>query len=77
MTAKILKIFLMILGVMVISGCATKQTYVDRIVEVPVVQKCKIPKPTHCTEGRATYTEEVTQMRVCIREYRELVKVCE
>lgn len=77
MTAKILKIFLMILGVMVISGCSAKQTYVDRVVEVPVVQKCKIPNPTHCIEGRATYTEEVTQMRVCIREYRELVKVCE
>lgn len=77
MTAKILKIFLMILGVMVISGCTAKQTYVDRIVEVPVVQKCKIPKPSQCTNGKATYTEELNQMRVCIREYRELVKVCE
>jgi outer membrane lipoprotein-sorting protein len=41
MTVKILKIFLMILGVMVISGCIAKQTYVDRIVEVPVVQILK------------------------------------
>ena len=77
MTVKILKIFLMILGVMAISGCATKQTYVDRIVEVPVVQKCKIPKPSQCTSGKPTYTEEVNQMRLCIREYRELSKVCE
>lgn len=67
----------MILVVMVISGCTAKQTYVDRIVEVPVIQKCKIPKPTQCTSGKPTYTEEVNQMRVCIREYRELVKVCE
>lgn len=41
MTVKMLKIFLMILGIMVISGCATRQTYVDRIVEVPVVRNVK------------------------------------
>ena len=77
MTVKILKIFLMILGIMVISGCTAKQTYVDRIVEIPVVQKCSIPKPSQCASGKSTYTEEVNQMRLCIREYRELSKVCE
>lgn len=77
MSVKILKLFLMILGVMVISGCASKPTFVDRIIEVPVIQECKIPKPVQCTSGKRTYTEEVNQMRLCIREYRELVKVCE
>ena len=77
MSVKILKLFLMISVTMVISGCASKPTFVDRVIEVPVIQECKIPNPVQCTSGKRTYTEEITQMRLCIREYRELVKICE
>ena len=77
MTAKILKIFLMISVILVISGCAVRPVYVDRVVEVPVITKCKVPKPESCGYGKSTYTQEVNQMRLCIRDYKRLVKICE
>lgn len=81
MNVKILKKYFMILGIMVISliflGCSTKTVFVDRVVEVPVIEKCKIPKPQLCHYGKATLTEEITQMRMCIKELQSLIKICE
>lgn len=78
MNAKILNLFLMIFVLMVISGCSTKDiVYVDRPVDKVVTNSCIIPEPDECKPNKPTYTEEVNQMRICVREYKRLVEICE
>lgn len=64
----------MILGLLVISGCADK-VYVDRPVEVKVPVKCIVPDVL-CRPGQATYTEEIREMRLCIERYKQASEVC-
>ena len=49
--------------------------YVDRPVEVKVPVKCIVPEVT-CFPGRATYTEEIAEMRMCIERCKQVVEVC-
>ena len=72
MNAKILNLFLMIFVVMVISGCTT----VTKIHKVPTIVACEIEEPAVCHYGKPTYTEEITQMRKCIKAYNSLIQVC-
>ena len=75
MSVKRLRNWLMVLGLLVIStGCAEK-VYVDRPVEVKVPVKCVVPEVT-CFPGRVTYTEEITEMRICIERYKQAIEVC-
>ena len=76
MSAKILSVFLMMFVIMAISGCSNKIEYVDRPVEVPIMQKCVVSVPVSCQSGKPTYTEELNQMRICIRDFKEVINVC-
>lgn len=76
MSAKILSVFLMTFVITVISGCSSKIEYVDRPVDVPIVQKCVVSVPVSCQSGKPTYTEELNQMRICIRDFKEVINVC-
>ena len=75
MNVKTLKNWLMILGVLVISTGCTEKVYVDRPVEVKVPVKCVVPE-VKCYPGKATYTEEIAEMRICIERYKQAVEVC-
>ena len=73
MNAKILNLFLMIFVAMVISGCTTT---VANIHKVPTVIACEVETPSVCHYGKTTYTEEITQMRKCIKAYGSLIQAC-
>lgn len=75
MNAKILKNLLIVLALLGIStGCAEK-VYVDRPVEVKVPVKCVVPE-VKCFPGKATYTEEIAEMRMCIERHKQAAEVC-
>lgn len=75
MNVKILKNLLIVLALLGIStGCAEK-VYVDRPVEVKVPVKCVVPE-VKCFPGKATYTEEIAEMRMCIERYKQAAEVC-
>lgn len=75
MNVKKLRNLLMILGLLGIStGCAEK-VYVDRPVEVKVPVKCVVPE-VKCFPGKGTYTEEISEMRMCIERYKQATEVC-
>lgn len=59
------------------TGCANKQIeYVDRPFDRIVVKSCEIPKITQCEYGKETYTGEINQMRLCIRQLQDSIEVC-
>lgn len=75
MNVKRLRNLLIVLALLGIStGCAEK-VYVDRPVEVKVPVKCVVPE-VKCFPGKATYTEEIAEMRMCIERYKQAVEVC-
>lgn len=76
MNVKILKVCLILLGILAISGCTTKVEYVDRVQKVSVIEKCKVEKAYLCSAGKATYTEEIHQMLLCIKQLKGQVQVC-
>ena len=76
MNVKLLRVCLTILGVMVISGCSAKPTFVDRVVKVPTLVKCEVSEPKFCNYGKSTYTEEIDEMRLCITELKAQVSKC-
>lgn len=75
MNVKILRNWLMILGMLVISTGCTEKVYVDRPVEVKVPVRCEMPTVT-CFPGKNTYTEEIAEMRICIERYKQAIEVC-
>lgn len=75
MSVKRLRNWLMILGILVISTGCTEKVYVDRPVEVKVPVRCEMPTVT-CFPGKATYTEEIAEMRICIERYKQAIEVC-
>lgn len=77
MNAMILKILLSIFVLISISGCTTKTEYVDRIVRSTTVVPCNIPIPPSCEyEVKETYTEEIKQMYLCIKDAKSVIGVC-
>ena len=75
MNVKKLRNLLMILGLLGISTGCTEKVYVDRPVEVKVPVKCVVPE-VKCFPGKATYTEEIAEMRMCIERYKQATEVC-
>ena len=76
MSVKISKICLMILAILLFSGCVSeKLVYVDRPVEVKVPVKCVVPE-THCDFNKPTYTEVIKSQRTCIEDLRKNSEVC-
>ena len=68
---------LMILGLMVITGCSNKEVaFEERITEVPVIVPCQVGEATECRPGKQTYTQEIRQMLLCINQQAELLKQC-
>lgn len=59
------------------TGCVNKQIeYVDRPFDRIVVKSCEVPKITQCEYGKETYTGEINQMRLCIRQLQDAIEVC-
>lgn len=56
-------------------GCAEKEIYIDRPMEVKVPVKCEVP-PVECFPNQVTYTEKVKEMRLCIERYKQAIQVC-
>ena len=74
MNVKILKVLLMLFVMLVTSGCAEK-VYIDRPIEVKVPVKCLTPEVT-CYPGRATYTEEIKELVMCVERHKQAAEVC-
>ena len=77
MSAKILKICLIVFAVFLLAACADKQevVYVDRYKTVKVPVMCKTPD-VECDFNRTTYTEVVGAMLECIVDLRRANEVC-
>ena len=76
MNAKILNLFLMIFVVPLFSACSNKEIiYEDRVVEVKTPVKCVTPK-VECNFKKATYTEVLNEMRLCIEKLQKVNEVC-
>lgn len=71
-------VLLIAIAILLFSGCSNKTEikYVDRPFEQIVVVKCKVPEVTECVYGKTTYTGEINQMRMCIRQMQEAIEVC-
>lgn len=77
MSAVMSKMLLSIFVLISISGCTTKTVYVDRIVRSTTVVPCSIPMPLSCEyEAKGTYTEEIKQMYLCIKDAKSVIGVC-
>ncbi len=57
------------------AGCTEKIVYVPKEVLVPVAVGCKAAEPV-CDGSMATYTEIVTEARLCVRRYRAALDYC-
>lgn len=75
MIVKKLKLLLITLIMLVFSGCGEK-VYVDRIVEVPKVIKCKIEKPV-CVFPQPTRTQVVEELYKCNQRYQKAITICQ
>lgn len=75
---KILKVFLIALGLLTLTACSKEQPkpiYIDRIVEVKVPVKC-IPEDVNCSFDRPTYTEVIGSYLECIVDLKKSIEVC-
>lgn len=73
----ILRLSLMILGILIIQGCSTKQPlYVDRPKEVIKVKGCEVPTILFCSIRDGTYTDIIDDMDKCITELFIVINKC-
>ena len=76
MIAVRLKLFLMMLSALALTGCTSTQIkYVDKPYEVKVPVRCSVPDE-NCSFNRKTYTEIINSMRECIIEMKHNKEKC-
>lgn len=79
MNVKILKSSLILLSLLIFSGCSTKIQ--KEIVYVPQIQiekvpvKCVLVKPS-CYMNQPKYTKVINEMAMCIERYKEVFDNC-